>query len=116
MGDWRDKALCKGKHHDLWFPPFPGERQHPENLYYEVGKMVCEHCPVMSECTVAGAEEEWGLWGGETPRERQGLDEYRPPVFALMARYVDKVPAHFPGRLDLQETLVNLKRYSDRRE
>lgn len=83
-----DDALCKGLHPDMFFPPlFKEERQGPESQYYWLGKFVCEHCPVLRECAEAGWEEEYGLWGGMTPKDRRNkryaLNKSRVLVTAL---------------------------------
>lgn len=71
MDHWSDDALCRGMHNEMWYPPlFKEERTAPEAQYYELGKLVCEHCPVQDECREAGAYEEYGMWGGQTPKER----------------------------------------------
>lgn len=115
--DWLDEALCKGKHSDLWFPPLSGERSEPEDRYFTIAKMVCEHCPVIRECRELGKDEDWGVWGMTTPQERQRGQRPSYPEYKLIPRYIDKVPAHDPNvQVDVVELLSTLKRYSDRRE
>ena len=117
MSSWEDEALCKNKHHDIWFPPLPGERTQTEATYYEVAKMVCEQCPVQEECLYRGEDEEYGVWGGKTPRERRRQEKSWKSQFVLIPRYITRVPDHTPGvPLDIQATMVTLKRYADRRE
>lgn len=58
--EWQDVALCRG---------MPTNRFHDE---YEQSEQVaravdeaCLSCPVMSQCLLAGVENnEWGVWGG----------------------------------------------------
>lgn len=67
--DWLDEAPCRGKHHDLWYPPL--DAPSPSD-YYAVGKLVCHSCPVWRRCATYGTNEVWGMWGGLTPQERKG--------------------------------------------
>jgi hypothetical protein len=67
--DWLEDAPCKGLHQDIFFPPVEETNQ---NVYYRVGKLVCNSCPVWEDCFEYGREENWGLWGGLTPQERRG--------------------------------------------
>jgi hypothetical protein len=70
---WRDRAGCKDLPSTLFFPPlFKEERTAPEPQYYALGKLACEVCPVKSRCLVDAETEEFGLWGGLTPKERAG--------------------------------------------
>lgn len=64
---WRDEALCKGKHIDLWYPPLDASNQ---DEYYAVAREVCHACPVWRKCLNDGMNEQWGMWGGLTPLER----------------------------------------------
>lgn len=70
---WRYSAACRGLPPDLFFPPiFKEDRTAPEPAYYNLGKLACELCPIKARCLVDGEEEEFGLWGGTTPKERAG--------------------------------------------
>jgi hypothetical protein len=66
--EWRQYALCKDMHIDLWYPPL--EEKSP-NDYYKISKAVCAHCPVWSSCIKNGKEEVWGCWGGTSPQDRK---------------------------------------------
>ena len=115
MAEWRVDATCQGKHFDLLFPPFSDERDVPEHRYYDMGKMLCEHCPVRMQCAKAGEAEDFGLYGGLTPAERKFGDSFVPPPYTIIPRYLDKLPDHFPGRLDIQAAWVEVKRYANKR-
>jgi len=66
------EPLCKGLHLEMFYPPIDKEdRQGPESAYYWLGKFVCEHCPMQQKCAELGKDEEFGLWGGMTPKERR---------------------------------------------
>ena len=76
---WREDATCKELPDIFFYPPlFKSERTAPEHTYYWMGKMACHWCPVRSECEAEGKEEEFGLWGGKTPKERLGKDVKHP--------------------------------------
>jgi hypothetical protein len=105
------------KHYDLLFPPFSDERDVPEHRYYDMGKMLCEHCPVRAECKEVGKDEEWGLWGGLTPAERKAGAEFTPPPYKIIPRYIDKIPDHVPrNRLDINAAWTEVRRYADKRD
>lgn len=76
---WRDKALCKGKHIDLWYPPLEADNQEE---YYAVAREVCHACPVWRKCLNDGMSEQWGMWGGLTPLERTAFSK-KPKKTAL---------------------------------
>lgn len=102
---------------DLWFPPLSGERSEPEDRYYEIAKMVCEHCPVKLRCEVLGQDEEYGVWGGGDPKDRRAGREPALPPYRLIPRYLSRVPDHDPSiTIDIPALSADLKRYSDRRE
>lgn len=112
-----DEALCRGKHEDIWFPPLSGERSESEDKYYDIAKMVCEHCPVQDKCLNLGWDEEYGVWGGTTPKERRDGAIVKQSEYRLIPRYLDKVPEHSPDiKLDIVALKTHLKRYSDRRQ
>lgn len=103
---WDKDALCTGYHSELFFPPlFREERTAPEAQYYELGKLVCEHCPIRKECAERGAEEEYGLWGGMTPKDRR-LGRYRPNKTVLP---VDSIPTVLPSHSDVPLFIPELR-------
>lgn len=114
--DWLDDALCKGKHPDIWFPPHKEDRDYPESYYHDVAKMVCERCPVKDNCLELGREEEHGVWGGWTGKERRSGD-FRPAKRTLStAQVTSLIPSHSVGRrLDIGALKGTLKRYTERR-
>lgn len=113
MYQWADDGLCRGLHNEMWYPPlFKEERTAPEAQYYDLGKLVCEQCPVIDECREAGREEEYGMWGGQTPKERRN-GVYRPTKTYLPADRLDvlplqdsSTPLHIPTlRLEIRKHL-----------
>ena len=118
MYHWTDDALCKGMHNELWYPPlFKEERTAPEGQYYDLGKLVCENCPVVDDCRDAGQDEEYGMWGGQTPKERRNgvikkTKTYLPfDTLSVMPRHDPDVPLFIPQvRLDIRKHLKRRSR------
>jgi WhiB family redox-sensing transcriptional regulator len=77
---WQFFANCAGMDPELFFP----ER----GMNPVEAKAVCGHCEVRADCleyALAG-KEEYGIWGGCTPRERKReLRERRKRKRLLMA-------------------------------
>lgn len=63
-GDWILDAACAGLPTGMFYP-LPGDHKTPERA-----KRICARCPVRPECADYGRDERFGIWGGETPRER----------------------------------------------
>lgn len=87
MSDWYQKAKCKGKHMEFWYPPV--DASNPQQ-YYFVAKTACDRCPVWDECLEAGMDEQWGMWGGLTPAERKDIKNPKGPslkVHGTVSRY-----------------------------
>ena len=63
---WQKDALCKEYDPSLWFPVFRGRGTGKE------AKEICGRCPVKSECLESAIkyDEEDGIWGGMTRKER----------------------------------------------
>lgn len=57
---------------DLFFPPGEHGRSVPQ---LEEARKICERCPVREECLALalGCDEQYGMWGGTTPNERQAI-------------------------------------------
>lgn len=64
---WRHRARCRGLATVLFFPV---DEDGPEA---ETAKAVCAECAVTKECLDAAlkGKEDYGVWGGTTPRERR---------------------------------------------
>lgn len=63
--EWMASALCAQIDPDLWFP----EKGHPSNA----AKALCEGCPVKLECLEYGMNDQHGIYGGLSARERLRL-------------------------------------------
>ena len=63
---WFDRASCRGCDPELFYPS-PGERA-------DEAKAVCAGCVVRDDCgeLAAARGERFGIWGGQTRRERLG--------------------------------------------
>lgn len=67
---WHRDAACSSVGSELFYADEdPGLRSNQmEN--YQTLRRICDTCPVRRECRLAGVTEQWGMWGGLTPRER----------------------------------------------
>lgn len=109
----RAKALCKDYHADFWHPPFSGDRVNKESEYYEVAKAVCFQCPLLEECAQEGKDEEYGMWGGWTPRERnKGVR--KDPTMVLTPDHMAVLPEPTRTPLSIGYVRVDLKAVSAR--
>ena len=68
---WRSQALCAQADPDAFFPPPGGTGGNP-------ARRICRECPVQTECLEAALakpqhEDDYGIWGGKSPRERRAL-------------------------------------------
>ena len=64
---WAARPLCVGADPEVFFPPGDGpaiEARH-----------ICAMCPVRGQCLAYAvtAEEQFGIWGGLDPHERENL-------------------------------------------
>lgn len=68
MQDWADDAACKKAERGSFFDP------EDKNLK-TLAANYCFSCPVQNQClyTALVLEEEYGLWGGLTPKQRKVL-------------------------------------------
>lgn len=73
VGDWRDEALCTA-----------GTSEDMDRWYSEFGPVIkqaqgiCHRCPVRAEClsfalSLPAVEDQWGVFGGLDPDQRQRL-------------------------------------------
>lgn len=63
---WQRRAACKGKDAEMWFPTRQTSAE---------AKKICNRCPVKTECLEYSliTEQEWGLWGGVSQRQRKTI-------------------------------------------
>ena len=64
---WQEAAACKTLPLEMFFPPAEQEG--------EAAKTICSGCTVKEPCLEAAlaAGERFGIWGGLTSEERQGI-------------------------------------------
>jgi WhiB family redox-sensing transcriptional regulator len=76
-GAWRELALCAQVDPELWFPE-KGESP-------AAAKLLCGRCEVRAECLELALEtnEQFGIWGGLSSKERRGLRRRRRLRLAL---------------------------------
>lgn len=67
-GDWKQRGNCAGLDQTPWFSEADG-------VVNRHGVALCQDCPVRDLCLAAGLvfHEEFGIWGGLTPAQRQPL-------------------------------------------
>lgn len=113
----RGKALCRDYHIDFWYPPFADERDCKESDYYDIAKAVCFMCPLLDECEEEGKDEESGMWGGWTPRERNkgarkaSTKSYTPDHLAVLPEPNTRNPLNMKYvKDDLREVSVRLRK------
>ena len=66
--DWMDNGLCLEIGWEMFFPPddSPVKRE-----LYKEAKKICAKCEVIAECKEYGKDEDTGVWGGTTPKDRR---------------------------------------------
>lgn len=73
MDDWQLRALCRGNHSHLFFPPSTFERKEERERREARAKAICNVCPVKQPCVeyALTIREPFGIWGGLTEVERR---------------------------------------------
>ncbi len=79
---WQLRALCRGNHSHLFFPPSNFERKEERERREARAKAICSVCPVQVECLEYALQirEPYGIWGGLTEMERRQLIAERAQV------------------------------------
>ncbi|MPZ54154.1 MAG: WhiB family transcriptional regulator [Acidimicrobiia bacterium] len=72
---WQLRALCRGNHAHLFFPPSTFEPKESRLRREARAKAICNVCPVQQECAAYAMEtkELFGIWGGYSESERKEL-------------------------------------------
>lgn len=67
--DWPEEAGCRGYDTEIFFP------NDGDTSSQGYAKAICGRCEVRQDCldSALNAGENWGIWGGLTPRERKAL-------------------------------------------
>lgn len=77
LGPSWDLAACAGKDTEMFFPE--GPKDYAKRI--ADAKAVCGGCPITAQCFSWAIEnDEEGIWGGTTYKERQLLRKGRLPV------------------------------------
>lgn len=76
---WRKRAACRGVDPSIFFPVGDGERL--DSSGYAKARSICASCPVRLQCLKEHADEQFGFWGGRSPRERVDLRRQREVQF-----------------------------------
>lgn len=73
--EWQTRALCRGNHAHLFFPPNTFERKEERERRESRAKAICNVCPVQLECRdyALAIREPYGIWGGLTEADRREL-------------------------------------------
>lgn len=77
---WASEKACADVGIDIFFP---GDGEAVQN--YAIGRLICERCPVQMECLshALDTREEYGMWGGFTPQERDRMLSRRGTIPAF---------------------------------
>lgn len=70
---WKDDAACHGMDLTLFFGDDPGSRPALRRSVLKRAREVCITCPVVRDCLRSAlVDEERGVWGGTSHRQRKG--------------------------------------------
>lgn len=69
--DSEDIPPCQTTDPEIWF----SDDQEGSGTHYKLAKQLCAECPVQDLCLefALASEEQFGVWGGVTPRERRAM-------------------------------------------
>lgn len=82
MLDWMAAALCDGADPEMFFPKAGG------HAVAQRAKAICAECLVRAECLAYALDKPklYGIWGGTTADERQGLRRRFHPAAGRRSR------------------------------
>ena len=69
--EWKSEAICRGLDPSLFYSEIEDKLSLSNN---NSARIVCRQCPVRLKCLMTAHEnkEEFGIWGGTSPKERRG--------------------------------------------
>jgi len=75
--EWHEYASCRGHDLNVFFPEYNGGEKG-----FATARKICQSCPVIAECLdnqlrLESFEDQWGMFGGRTPRERKEMRNRR---------------------------------------
>ena len=91
---WLHKAHCRGMDPNYFFPDVGVSIHHTEAI-----RKLCKKCPVNAECLELGLEsqnDEFGFFGGKSPRERQAINTQRKRDARVALRQASRVSHYEP--------------------
>lgn len=92
---WFSSAACRGSDTNYFFPEVGVSVRHTANI-----RKICSECPVKTECLELGLEsqnDEYGFFGGKSPRERQAINTERKRLARAAIRQTGRVHDHEPA-------------------
>lgn len=69
--EWMREAACRGMDIESFFP------DRYEIADFRAAKQVCQRCTVAAECLDAGLDENHGVWGGTSVKDRRRIKRER---------------------------------------
>lgn len=77
--DWQHPGACRGSDQNLWFST------RGENNAVNEAKKICNQCPIKQKCLDYALyhNEQHGVWGGLTVRERRRLPKTIQPGYQI---------------------------------
>lgn len=94
--DWLEQALCRGSDVNLFFPEV-GVSYHQTDFIRDL----CGNCPVKDECLELGLEsgnDDYGFFGGKSPRDRQAIKAERARASRIAVRGTYGLPHNEPEK------------------
>lgn len=91
---WLQQAHCRGMDPNYFFPEVGVSIKHTEAI-----RKLCGKCPVNKQCLELGLEsqnDEFGFFGGKSPRERQAINAVRKREARVAIRQARRVPHNEP--------------------
>lgn len=88
------RAPCRGMDPNYFFPEVGVSIHHTEAI-----RKLCRSCPVNAECLELGLEsqnDEFGFFGGKSPRERQAINTQRKRNARAAFRQTSRVSNNEP--------------------
>lgn len=81
---WVERASCRGSDVNLFFPEVGVSYHQTDFIRY-----TCGQCPVQPECLELGLEsgnDDYGFFGGKSPKDRQAIKAQRARAARAMVR------------------------------
>ena len=87
--EWQDIALCRGLDTELYYDKYEDSAETARQI--DEG---CLRCPVFTQCFLAGADNEFGVWGGvfwngSGKPDRNKNSHKTPEIWAEIQKRVD---------------------------